>query len=97
MNKCAYQNDCPLQCEYCGLYHNTFDTEYGTIIILPPKVGYNVQPQTTISPYVCPVCQGRGIVPYGFYSTGESSTSSSAADEKCRSCNGNGILWGGDI
>jgi rubrerythrin len=46
-------------------------------------------------PYRCPVCWGNGIVPNGFYlSTSGQNLVSDAAPEKCRSCNGTGIVWG---
>lgn len=44
-------------------------------------------------PYSCPVCGGRGIVPYGFYEIGTVSTNSPAIDQ-CRSCAGSGVVWG---
>lgn len=46
-------------------------------------------------PYKCPVCNGNGIVPNGFYhqTTGEWSTSS-IEPETCQSCKGSGIVWG---
>lgn len=43
---------------------------------------YNVQ--------CCPVCQGRGNVPAGFYSRAESL--SGTAPEVCQTCDGRGIL-----
>lgn len=40
-----------------------------------------------MTPSRCPVCEGRGAVPAGFYSTpGE------AARETCRSCGGSGVI-----
>lgn len=47
-------------------------------------------------PYVCPVCQGRGIVHNGFYNSTGSITygSTSTAPEICRTCDGTGIVWG---
>lgn len=46
------------------------------------------------TPHKCPVCDGRGFVPGGFYgtTTGNWSTGSTAT-EACRSCV-NGIIWG---
>ena len=43
---------------------------------------------------VCPVCEGKGIVPNGFYSypVGQGFTSSSTAVEKCNSCQGTGMV-----
>ena len=38
---------------------------------------------------VCPVCQGRGVVPHNFY-TGYNSTSNSLVS--CNSCNGKGVI-----
>lgn len=38
----------------------------------------------------CPVCQGRGNVPAGFYTPGDGVTST--APEDCRTCGGRGIL-----
>lgn len=43
-----------------------------------------------MSVQVCPVCNGRGLVPNGFYDT--SYSSSSTAPEICRSCQGKGYL-----
>ena len=46
-------------------------------------------------PYRCPICNGKGIVPNGFY-LGVASTWSgtSVAPETCRACGGSGIVWG---
>ena len=41
-------------------------------------------------PYKCPVCNGTGQVPAGFYDT---ETSINPQAEKCRSCEGTGIVW----
>ena len=41
----------------------------------------------------CPVCFGKGIVPNGFYmSPGISWPSTNTTPERCRSCNGRGIV-----
>ncbi len=40
-------------------------------------------------PKKCPVCEGSGIVPYNFYKDKDSV----GFNEKCRTCNGIGILW----
>lgn len=48
-------------------------------------------------PFRCPVCNGNGLVPNGFYSkTGETWVSYSTQPETCRSCNGTGVVWGHD-
>lgn len=45
-------------------------------------------------PYRCPVCNGNGIVPCGFYSqTSGVWSTTSVMPETCRSCNGTGIVW----
>lgn len=41
--------------------------------------------------HVCPVCEGKGIVPWGFYSFGLY-TYASDIDEICKSCKGTGYL-----
>lgn len=47
------------------------------------------------SPFRCPVCNGKGVVPNGFYtSVGGSWQSTSLSPEKCRTCNGTGVIWG---
>ena len=48
-------------------------------------------------PYCCPVCNGNGQVPNGFYNqvSGVWATSS-ITPETCRSCNGTGVLWSKD-
>jgi hypothetical protein len=46
------------------------------------------------TPYRCPVCNGKGIVPNGFYnSTEDSWATTSIAPETCKSCWGTGIVW----
>ena len=46
----------------------------------------------TSVPYVCPVCQGRTTLPAGFYD--DVAAPSSATRETCRTCHGQGVLWG---
>lgn len=49
-----------------------------------------------MSVYKCPVCGGRGFVPFGFYSSqtcNGSSITSSNSTEVCRSCHGRGIVF----
>lgn len=44
-------------------------------------------------PYKCPVCEGKGVVPAGFYeSCGGYLTNISSIT--CQSCDGTGIVWG---
>jgi hypothetical protein len=45
------------------------------------------------TPYKCPICEGKGIVPNGFYSVYGSGTTTDASPETCKSCYGSGILW----
>jgi len=50
------------------------------------------------TPYRCPVCWGKGLVPPGFYSQRGAEevsypTTSSASSEACRSCGGSGVVW----
>jgi len=44
-------------------------------------------------PYKCPICEGKGIVPAGFY-TGQCCVRllHSTKQEKCKSCDGEGII-----
>jgi len=45
-------------------------------------------------PYCCPVCNGKMTVPNGFYNQVNGYwSSSSSTPERCRSCNGTGIVW----
>jgi len=46
------------------------------------------------TPYRCPICNGKGLVPCNFYSFSTFNVTSAATPETCRSCGGNGILWG---
>ena len=48
-----------------------------------------------MQPYRCPVCDGRGLVPAGFYHFPRTLTSTAAGvtSERCRSCVGAGVLW----
>ena len=49
-----------------------------------------------MSAYKCPVCGGRGFVPYGFYLSQTydgSSVTVSTSSEICRSCYGRGVVF----
>ena len=54
-----------------------------------------IKVSSRIIPFICPVCNGNGLVPNGFYNQvgGEWSTTS-VTPEQCRSCQGTGIVWG---
>lgn len=60
--------------------------------ITPEKIEW-IPPQ---QPHRCPVCDGRGLVPVGFYLMvgGMGGGTTSTGPETCRSCTGNGIIWG---
>lgn len=45
-------------------------------------------------PHTCPVCNGNGIIAKGFYGQTSGSWSSTGGVEKCRSCDGIGVVWG---
>lgn len=46
------------------------------------------------SPFRCPICNGTGFVPIGFYSnTSGECAASETVTENCRSCDGTGIVW----
>ena len=42
--------------------------------------------------YKCPVCEGKGVVPNGFYQTYPLGSTTGKFDELCRSCGGTGII-----
>jgi len=50
------------------------------------------------TPHKCPVCGGTGLVPVGFYQAigTPDYTTSNAAPEMCKSCQGQGIIWSDD-
>ncbi len=50
--------------------------------------------KTRKHPYCCPVCGGNGIAPSGFYMQTSGAWSSTGGFDKCRSCDGMGIIWG---
>lgn len=61
----------------------------------PPRRHIKLQVKTEKTPHKCPVCNGNGMVPNGFYhqNKGEWITSS-IEPETCQSCKGSGIVWG---
>lgn len=56
-------------------------------------MSFPVTEQTGKKPYVCPVCNGTGNVPSGFYSrTGKMWSTTTMTPEPCRSCDGRGVI-----
>jgi len=52
-----------------------------------------IEPQVTIQ-QKCPICEGHGIVPGGFYnSVSGAEMISSSGTEMCRNCNGTGVVY----
>lgn len=45
------------------------------------------------APHKCPICEGRGVVPGGFYSATTDCWSWNTTQETCRQCGGTGIIW----
>lgn len=64
-------------------------TSCGSTYYYPPCWYYPTYGRT---PHVCPVCEGRGNVPPGFYDRPTMTTSPIL--ETCKSCSGIGIVWG---
>jgi len=46
---------------------------------------------------ICPVCNGSGLVQFGFYTQTSGQWSSCGGTEGCRSCGGTGIVWSSQI
>jgi len=50
---------------------------------------------TSISPHRCPICGGRGFVMCGFYNSHNTNEwLTTGGTEQCRTCNGEGVVWG---
>jgi uncharacterized cupin superfamily protein len=48
-----------------------------------------------LHPHRCPICNGTGNVPNGFYNqTSGEWTTTDATPETCQTCSGRGIVWG---
>ncbi len=45
----------------------------------------------------CPICQGKGQVPAGFYLDDYSGGSTSTAPVTCRACHGSGVVGTEDV
>ena len=44
-------------------------------------------------PHTCPVCSGIGFVPNGYYrTTSQTWSSNSTSPDRCKTCNGTGII-----
>jgi len=43
-------------------------------------------------PHRCPVCQGKGTLPPGFYEHGDSVTRSDTTPDPCKTCDGLGYI-----
>ena len=56
-------------------------------------VGSTNDNQYKATPYKCPICEGKGVVRDGFYTSIDHITLSEAT-EQCRQCKGTGIIWG---
>jgi DnaJ-class molecular chaperone len=44
-------------------------------------------------PFRCPICNGNGLVPGGFYNQTSGFSMSTNVSEQCRACNGTGIIY----
>lgn len=76
------------------LYSNK-KREKGRLDLSEDLLRYTMVSVPDKEPHRCPVCNGKGIVPNGFYSsTGESWVTASLVPETCRACNGKGYIWG---
>ena len=90
-----HQPDCPLyQSQFVYLTNEAPPPiDEINIAIYGPSVGMN--PSYKLyerTPHTCPVCEGRGFIPDGFYlGIGHGHSTDT---EPCRSCNGTGIVWG---
>ena len=62
---------------------------YYKYITLPPIQAPTPRPSKI--PHKCPVCIGRGHMPYNFYQ--DIKTIVTTDPVKCRSCKGKGIVW----
>lgn len=63
----------------------------------PNQVPYGWEMTASMTPKKCPVCDGKGIVPNGFYNFNINYTAISTSPEKCRTCDGKGILWHNEL
>jgi len=57
------------------------------------KINLNDSSIGKLIPHKCPVCNGRGCVPSGFYTYNNYHSTTALLTEMCRTCNGKGIVW----
>lgn len=77
------------RCNSCGTY--VWAGSLHSCGITPGWFSQQVTAPTTMYTIQrCPVCEGRGNVPVGFY--GRMAVSTGTGPELCRSCDGRGIL-----
>ena len=58
------------------------------------QVPWDFQQPSRRVPYRCPICEGHGLVPGGFYSAVPGGQMISCnATEQCRACGGTGIIY----
>ena len=77
--------------------YNSVGEIVGTISQLMEEYAALRQPPVSksLASHLCPVCNGNGLVPNGFYmQTSSHWSTSSITPETCRSCGGTGIVWG---
>lgn len=67
------------------------DARLGNVIQLLERVVTTLEGRFR-APFRCPICNGRGSVPAGFYDDAVLLD----APEGCRACDGAGVLWGGE-
>lgn len=83
-------------CPHCGTIHplgGPCPSHSGPVNY--PGEWYHRWAPVLRAPHRCPICEGRGTVPAGFY-TGTAPTVmlGGTAAETCRGCGGAGIIWG---
>lgn len=72
----------------------TLSHHNGGTLWMDAKTGTWFETKESFGPFRCPVCNGSGCVPQGFYDgmNGTIGTGHTAPDT-CRSCQGTGIVW----
>lgn len=62
---------------------------------LHPLVCIDVRPAEDRALHKCPVCEGRGTMPWWFYESSDGTGTTGMTDPKvgCKSCNGRGIVY----